>query len=504
MTTVEKGIRGRDGGLFSRARRATTVGIVLVITLVAFEAIAVATAMPTAVRELDGLAYYGWPFTAFLVASVVGIVTSGEYCDRRGPRLPVVGGLAIFAVGLLAAGAAPDMAVFVLGRAIQGFGSGAVVVAVYVLVAEVYPESLRPKVFSLTSAAWVMPSLVGPLVAGLLTQHLTWRLVFLGLAPFVVAGLGLLWPTLNRLPGASAAPDSDPDPNRDGPADGPAAGTSGTAGKGAVRRRTLAPIALLAAAGVASLQYSGEHIRPVSLLPLAAGIALLAATLPRLLPAGTLRVRRGLPAAIASRGFFAGAFFGVDTFVPLTLTEIHHYSPAQAGVPLTVGALGWSLGSFLQSRLTTVPRHRLVQVGCTFVGLGAGAMMSIAFAGVPGWVAAPLWTIAGLGMGLSMPAVSVLVLEMSRKDERGQNSAALQICDVLASAVCVGLGGVLLTTLGDGGGATTLAVVLIDLLMAAVALSGAALAGRLRPRESGGVGVGSPKRGIGQVGWSEH
>ncbi|HEX5495617.1 MAG TPA: MFS transporter [Mycobacteriales bacterium] len=454
-------------GLFSRRLRATTAGLVLVITLSAFEAMAVATAMPTAVRELHGLAYYSWPFTAFLVASVVGTVASGEFSDRRGPRGPMLVGLAVFAVGLVVAGTAVSMAVFVVGRVVQGLGAGTVIVGVYVLIAEVYPDALRPRVFALTSAAWVLPSLLGPLVAGLLTAHLTWRLVFGGLAPFVALGLALLWPTLRRLPARLPVQ------------------------REVAPRRTLVPFAVLAAVGLAAVQFAGQHLRPASLLPLAVGVALLVPALRRLLPAGTVRARRGLPAALAFRGILAGSFFGVDSFVPLTLTDLHHYSPAAAGVPLTLGALGWSAGSWWQGR-SAAARHRLVAVGCALITLGAASLVCVAFARVPGLLAAPLWAVAGTGMGLAMPTVSVLLLELSDRDERGQNSAALQICDMLCSAVCVGLGGVLLAAVTAGRGATGPAIALIDLTMAAIAALGVIAAGRLRagPVPPGGGGAG--------------
>ena len=78
-------------GVFDRAHRRTTVGLLMLITFIAFEAMAVGTAMPTAVAELDGLAWYGWPFSAFLVASVVGMVVGGDAGDRRGPASPFRG-----------------------------------------------------------------------------------------------------------------------------------------------------------------------------------------------------------------------------------------------------------------------------------------------------------------------------------------------------------------------------------------------------------------------------
>ena len=81
--------------------RGLTVGLVLNVTFVAFEALAIATIMPLVTEELGGIALYGWVFSAFLLADLVGIVVAGELADRFGPALPLGAGLALFALGLL-------------------------------------------------------------------------------------------------------------------------------------------------------------------------------------------------------------------------------------------------------------------------------------------------------------------------------------------------------------------------------------------------------------------
>src|SRR3954465_15013336 len=108
-----------------RREQITLAGITLVISVTAFEAIAVATAMPTVARSLHGLGLFGWSFTAFLLADIVGLVDAGSRVDRNGPTGSLIGGLSMFATGLLVDGLAPDMPVFLVGRALQGLGAGA-------------------------------------------------------------------------------------------------------------------------------------------------------------------------------------------------------------------------------------------------------------------------------------------------------------------------------------------------------------------------------------------
>jgi MFS family permease len=443
------------GALWARDRRAATVGLLLLITMVAFEAMSVGTAMPTMVAELHGQALYSWPFTAFFAASVTGTVLSGRVSDTRGPRLPLLGGPVIFGTGLLVASAAPSMMVLLAGRVLQGLGAGVIVVVAYALIALVYPERDRPAAFGAISAAWVVPALVGPAIAGLVTEHASWRWVFLGLTPFVLVGAVLLVPLVRTLP--RAAP--------------------GTAQRGT--RHGVIVAAAAAGVGLSALTWAAQHPALV-VAPLAvAGLVLLVPALRRLLPPGTVTARPGLPTVVLARGLLTGAFFGVEVYLPLTLTAVHGTSPALAGLPLTIGALGWSGASALQGRYPDIPRHRLLRAGFLLLAAGLAGTTVAAFAGLPYWLVLPVWTVAGAGMGLAMPSLSVQLLDLSPPGERGFNTAALQIWDILMSTACIGFGGVLLIAIASTD-APAPAVVPLDVLMAGLALTGAALATRTR------------------------
>ncbi|MDQ2586149.1 MFS transporter [Saccharothrix yanglingensis] len=437
--------------LWTAERRGPTIGIVLLVTLLAFENMGVSTAMPRMVAELGGNDLYAWPFLAFLAASVVATVLSGRLSDLRGPRPSLLVGPALFLVGLVVAGLAQDMVQLLLGRVLQGIGGGAQVVAVYVLIGLVYPERDRPAVFGLLASAWVVPSLVGPALSGWLTEVASWRWVFLGLAPFVLLGVLLLVPVLRNLP--AHTPDQ------------------GT-------RRGLPWAALGAGGGVAALSWAAQHPSGLDLVIGAAGLAALVPSLRVLLPRGTLTARPGLPMTILARALLAGSFFAAEAFIPLTLTSVHGYSAVASGIPLTLSALGWSSAAWWQSRRTHIPREKLVRWGFVLNAAGIAGVTLIAPPWGPAWATPVLWAIAGAGMGLAMSSLSVLTLAASTDVDRGFNSAALQISDMLGSALLVGLGGVLVTTFASAT-APTAAVLPFDLLMAGVAVLGAVLAGRL-------------------------
>jgi len=445
--------------IFAPAYRSTTGGILILVTLLAFEAMAVPAALPTAARELHGIGAIGWAFTAFLVANVVGLVVSGQVCDARGPRAPLVAGLLAFLAGLVVSGTAPSMAQLVAGRCVQGLGGGLMITAVYVVLGGAYPEQLRPRVFAAMSSAWVVPALLGPVVAGALAQHASWRWAFLGLVPFVVVGALLMVPVLRGFAG-------------------PAASASRAAGP----KRILHALAV--AVGVAALEAAGQQPSAVSVLAALLGAVALVWGLRTLLPPGTARVRRGVAAPIAMRGLLAGSLFGVESMVPLTMSVQHGFGAIAAGLPLVVSGLLWSGGSWWQGRdhADDGPdrRVRLIRAGFGFVATGAALTALVAHPDVPGWLIFPAWGLAGLGAGLSMSSLGVLMLRYTTDADRGADSAALQLSDTVSSALTTGLAGVLVAAAARGVLGYAAAFTVLDLAMVAVAVTGIAVAGRAR------------------------
>ncbi|GAA4860994.1 MFS transporter [Saccharopolyspora rosea] len=448
MTVVEKS----GSALWDPRRRTFTAGMVLVITLVAFEAMGLGTALPTIVADFDAQRWYSWPFTVFMAASAIGTVLGGREADRRGPGAPLLLGLPLFAVGLVTAGASPGIGVLLGARVLQGLGGGVVIVSMYVMIARVYPERHRPSAFAALSSAWVVPSLLGPVVAGFLTEHASWRWVFLGLAPLVCLGTVLLVPTVRRFGARSDAPTAQ-------------------------RRRGLPAAAFGAAAGVVALDWGAQNPSPAALVVGMGGVAVLVPCLRLLLPNGTLTARPGIPVMALARGLLSGVFFSAQAFVPLALSVVHHFSPTAAGVPLTIGSLGWTAGSWWQSRRHQVRREHLVAAGFLLVGSGIAGLAAVLAGWVPDWLVFAFWLVAGSGMGLGVASTSVRVLALSPESERGFNSAAVQISDMLGQATLIGLSGVLVGALAAPG-LPARGVVPLDLVLVVAAVLAAGLVAR--------------------------
>ncbi|WP_406216611.1 MFS transporter [Streptomyces canus] len=456
-----------EEGVLGRSYRALSIGIVSVVLLIAFEATAVGTAMPVAARELDGVALYAFAFSGYFTTSLFGMVLAGQWADRRGPLGALAAGIAGFGAGLLLSGTAGAMWQFILGRAVQGFGGGLVIVALYVVVGRAYPERLRPAIMAAFAAGWVVPSIVGPLAAGAVTEHLGWRWVFVGIPVLVVFPLVLALPQIRRR--ASGPVDDD-------------------TGQAAFDRRRIR-LALGISLGAGLLQYAAQDLRPLSLLPGLAGAALLVPAVLGLLPRGTYRAERGLPSVVLLRGVAAGSFVAAESFVPLMLVTQRGLSPTLAGFSLAAGGGTWALGSWVQSRARVEPyRERLMTGGMVLVAAAIAAAPSVLIHSVPVWTVAVAWGFGCFGMGLVISSTSVLLLHLSAPEEAGTNSASLQISDGLSNAVLLAAGGAAFVALGGGtvshtateaSGSHPAAFAVVFLPMAGVALVGAWVTTRL-------------------------
>ncbi|HEY2270758.1 MAG TPA: MFS transporter [Streptosporangiaceae bacterium] len=418
-----------SAGLWAPQRRALTMGLVLTITFVASEALAVVTVMPVVARDLGGLRLYGWVFSGFMLGSVVGIVAAGREADRRGPAVPFVAGVALFGAGLAIAGLAPSMAVLVAGRVLQGIGAGAVPSVAYATIGRSLPEALRPRMMAVLSTAWVAPGLAGPVIAAEVARLFGWRWVFLGLLPVVAVAGSIAVPALVRL-GPPAASHAREHRLTDG-------------------LRTAAGAAVLLA-GLSLAAGSGAIWAGLALV--AAGAAVGLPALRRLVPPGTLTGRPGLPATIASRGLLTFTFFGADAYVTLAVTAVRHRTPVIAGIAVTGATVAWTIGAWVQARLNdTWEGRRLVRAGLLIVLAGiAGMLVLVLVPAVPVTEGLAAWTVAGLGMGLSYAPLSLMMLHKAAAGQEGQASASLNLADVLGTAIGIGAGGAAVAAAAGG------------------------------------------------------
>src|SRR3989440_4136772 len=426
--------------------RQLTLGLILIMFGPAFETLAVATILPKIVADLGGLSFYGWSFSAYLLAVLVGLILAGDEADQRGPALPFIIGVASFVLGLILAGTAPSMIVFVLSRGVQGFGAGILVSVTYACVGQGYPEQLKPRMVAILASAWVVPGMIGPAIAGIIADFFGWRWVFLGLVLVLPLGTGLVLPALKKLTLSKEV----------------------RVARSLDLHRLLATTGLVAGAGMtlAGLQVPSIPLALVLILP---GLVIGIPSLRSILPAGTLRVKAGLPAAIATIGLLSAAFFGGEAFLPLTLISIRGQNTIIAGIALTAATLSWTAGSWVQANLAPQQgRRMLVLIGLLVVAVGIAGIAIILIPAIPAQIAIVAWGVGGFGMGLAYSTISLVVLETAPKDQVGSASASMELSSVLGTALGTGLGGAIIAFATGTGRSQSWGIAVIDILVIAV------------------------------------
>lgn len=435
-----------DESPFGPRRLGLTVGLLLTVSFVAFETLAVSTVLPAVVADLGGLHLYGWAFSAFLLTQLVGIVVSGLLADQRGPAVPFVLGIVFFSLGLLVGGLAPTMPVLIAGRALQGLGGGAIGSIAYVAIGRGYPEVAKPRMLALLSTAWVLPGLIGPGLAGVMSDALGWRSVFLALAPLPGLAALLAYPVLRRMPAGTRSPET--------------------------RSRVVNAVVL--AIGAGALLAGIGRLDPLTALSLVvAGAAIALFAMRRLFPAGTLRAAPGMPATVVSMGLLNLAFAGVSAFVPLALVDVRGLSVASAGFALTTASMTWTAAAWVQARTALWASRRttawagLLCLGCAFVV--TAAVLDVRTPLLAAYVG---WGMAGLGMGLAYTTFGLAMLEQAAPGQEGDASASLQLAAVLGSALGAGIGGAIVGLAAARGEPLARALLLQDGLMLLVVLLG--------------------------------
>jgi MFS family permease len=428
-------------GVLSPQRRWLTIGLIAGITLVGFEILGVTTAMPEAARELGGETWYGSAFALAMLGQLVGNAAAGADADRNGPRRGYLLGMALLALGLVLGSVANHIGLLLITRLIVGLGAGAVFTLGYVTIGLAYPEELRPRILAAVSSAWVVPGLVGPSIAGWVTDTFSWRWVLAGVLPIVPIAALIVSPAMRGLRSETPAalpPDGQP--------------------FWSITSRHRTGLAAVAAMGAAAALGGLLAVdRPWLLVT---GVVIGSAVLwwslrGGLVPRETLRAAPGLGSVVLASAALIGAFSGAEAFVPLALQRLRDLSSTGAGVAISAGTVTWFIGSWLHSRnperMRRVPALR---GALCLLASGIAAMGLLAWSAWPTWIAILVWGVAGLGQGLVFNTISERPFLLVDPARVGVVSAAVQVGNSLGAGITVGVGGALVAAFERGGTAT--------------------------------------------------
>ena len=397
--------RGRRGRL--------TAGLLLLEALVAVQSLVVATIMPDVRRDLGMVHLYGLVFTASSLATIGSIPIVGRAIDRFGTKAVLVPVLAVFSMGLLTSATARSMPIVLVGQFLQGIGGGGLYALSLGTVAKTYPDELRPRVLALLATMWILPGLIGPPIGAVIASTIGWRWAFVAPLPVLLATWALITPVLDLVPRTKATASS-------------------------ISLRW--PLQLMVGAGLifASLTAVAWWV-PVTV---AVGLAVGVPALRHIAPSGTFRAAPG-PGAIAAAAFLLSvSFLAMDAFLTLMLTRVRGLSLGAAGLAITLATVTWAAGALWQSdRATARPLSWLVGVGAILLFIGQAAVASTLWHQVPLFVAYVGWGIVGLGMGIAFATIPLAAMRVAGSGEEGEDLSAVLLMDMLGVATGAGLGG---------------------------------------------------------------
>ncbi len=420
-------------GIFHASYRALTIGIILAVTTVAFEGLAITTIAPNLAQHLNGIHLYGWIFSAFLLSQILGTIVIGQQIGKIGVFRSFALSIVMFVVGIVIAATSLSMPVLIGGRAFQGFGAGAIITCVYYSITLSYPDELRTKILAVFSSAYILPALIGPYIAGLLAEYVSWRFVFWLVLPLIVLAVLLTLPSFRKLQAGNSSSSSAKNGNRK---------------EGYALLLTIGTGLLLSGLGFVT---NGMGIA-LALV----GVAIMIQPMRKLLPEGTFSVRKGLPATIVSRGFYVACYVATESYVVLALTEVKGLSADLAGLIVAGGALSWSTAAWLQSKLDEKDRgqgrKKRVTGGVALMIVGVSlviAAIGLESGGIGFALISQIFT--GFGIGLANPTTGAIALQHARAGEEGEVSSHLQFVDAFCPGLSIGIGGALLAISESAG-----------------------------------------------------
>lgn len=443
--------------LLTRAHLPLVVGSLALVTLGAVENRAISTLLPTMLAELGAVGMFGLVSAAPLAAYLVSLATAGWWCDGSGPVPTLWAGALAFAVAQLLVGTATTLPQVVLGRLLSGLAEGLLDVGVVVLVARTLDQRLRPQMMALFATAWMLPSLVGPLGVGLVTDAVGWRWVFLGALLLLVPVWLALRPAM-RMSRRTAERTAE---LADAPSRRPL--------------RAVLPWALLAATALLVLNAAASAVasRPwTSAGAVLVAMLALVVSARRLLPAGTFRAACGIGGIVALRAAVAAGFLGIGGFLPLVMTALHGASPTTAGVSLSITGVMWSVGSTSASRWSAHP-GRALHLGFSALSVGLAGSTTLVWTTLPIAVGLTGWAVAGVGIGMITATLSVLTLAVADDTTQGTYSAAAQLAASMAGAVFFAAAGAVLALAGRPNRAAFEVISTAAVLIALLGLVGA-------------------------------
>lgn len=401
------------------------------VSLHAMDIFFIATILPSVVADIQGVAFYAWPSALYIVASIMGAASGGILGANLGLRRALTIAASVYLLGALFCGSAPHMAVFLVGRAIQGLGGGLMLSLAYTMTRQLFPESLRPRVFALMSVIWGVGALVGPIVAGVFAQLGFWRGVYWLTVPVFLIILALARRALR-----ASAP-------------------TGEGSKLPWERLLLLGVAVLCVTISGQTDHLG--LRLVLILGAVLGVGGMLwldhiADNP-LLPSRPASLRHIVGTGYWIFFLMSFSFAPLGIFLPLLAQRLHDVPPSLAGYVSAALSLGWSVAAFAVAGATPPVQRVLMITGplCLLAGIAGQSVFVISG---PIWALVAVVFLTGLGIGQCHAHISNGTMSSARAGEEALTAGAIPTMQSLGIAFGAATAGLLANVAGLSEGIT--------------------------------------------------
>lgn len=390
------------------------------VWLHAADSLVTATIAPSIVLDIGGIAYINWTISLYQVGAIVAGAAAAALCAIQGIKRVFIGAVVIYGAGCLLGAVAPNMALLIGGRLIQGLGGGMLLSLSYVAVAAWFPPERWARLFAYTATIWGVGSLLGPLIGATFAGRDTWRGAFwvFALQAALLTAIALRW-----MPATTPATSH-----------APAAG-----------RWPVTPLLVLAAATLIIAQ-AGAASGPAARLPLSIAGCLVGMVLlylavrldrrgeVRLLPSQVLDLKHPVGAGLAMVFALAMGTTGFWAYGPLILKILFDTNPLITGYILAGEALAWSVATMAAARVTPADDQWLIRMGAASIAAGAaGFALAVPAGSLLGLVGCAL--LQGAGFGVCWPAIVQRTVRYADLAERSLASGSVSTVQRIGYAV---------------------------------------------------------------------
>lgn len=415
--------------------RSIIFGIMLAMLLAALDQTIVATALPTIGADLNDFANLSWVVTSYLLASTAVTPLYGKLSDIHGRGVMMTGAIILFTLGSIACALAPSMLVLILARGLQGLGGGGLISLAQTIIADIIPPRERGRYQALIASVFAASSIAGPVLGGVMAQHLDWSMIFWINLPLGIGAFLMIRKIMGRLPRHERPHKLDL--------------------PGALLL-IVSAVCLMLALSWGGVSYPWASLQVVGLL-VVAGLGSVVfvwrmrTTSEPFLPLGML-ANQVVATGIGAAFFMYGLMIALTILTPLYFEAAWHLSSSAAGLALIPQMAGTVLGAISSGRaMARLKNYKLPALVGSAASTVCLAIMATLPAGASYGLQIVLLAVASMGMGTVFPLSTVAIQNAVPAHQLGTVTGAANFFRSLGGALFVAvLGAVLLGTIGGG------------------------------------------------------